>query len=250
MRAWPCHRIIIADPESFAQAQAVRQVVTAARSGAIKPRQPREDVATPGLRSLETPQRAGRGTRNHGRTITSPPSSCSGEVRAVRVLFPGCRRRRIAGDRPAKPVFEPPGPGSWTQDRVHLLSSCLGATNLVVRAATRLRCRKYRLRWRPISCLRDSRVPGPQPGLATCIVLTVTLEFASGGLTIAGDGHVRRRDSSESSRARDITEQGKERKSRWWDSNPRPDDYKSPALPLRHTGVAVELRAETRQGPA
>jgi hypothetical protein len=27
--------------------------------------------------------------------------------------------------------------------------------------------------------------------------------------------------------------------SRWWESNPRPDDYKSPALPLRHTGVVA-----------
>lgn len=27
---------------------------------------------------------------------------------------------------------------------------------------------------------------------------------------------------------------------RWWESNPRPDDYKSPALPLRHTGGALE----------
>jgi hypothetical protein len=31
--------------------------------------------------------------------------------------------------------------------------------------------------------------------------------------------------------------------SRWWESNPRPDDYKSPALPLRHTGVAVHATA-------
>jgi len=31
--------------------------------------------------------------------------------------------------------------------------------------------------------------------------------------------------------------------SRRWDSNPRPDDYKSPALPLRHAGVGVRLVA-------
>jgi len=31
--------------------------------------------------------------------------------------------------------------------------------------------------------------------------------------------------------------------SRWWESNPRPDDYKSPALPLRHTGVAAHATA-------
>ena len=29
--------------------------------------------------------------------------------------------------------------------------------------------------------------------------------------------------------------------SRWWDSNPRPDDYKSPALPLRHTGLVASF---------
>ena len=36
--------------------------------------------------------------------------------------------------------------------------------------------------------------------------------------------------------------------SRWWESNPRPDDYKSPALPLRHTGVADHATAGPR-GP-
>src|ERR1019366_10286539 len=34
--------------------------------------------------------------------------------------------------------------------------------------------------------------------------------------------------------------------SRWWESNPRPDDYKSPALPLRHTGVGVHVTAGRR----
>jgi hypothetical protein len=38
-------------------------------------------------------------------------------------------------------------------------------------------------------------------------------------------------------------------KSRWWESNPRPDDYKSPALPLRHTGVAVHATAATTSDP-
>ena len=34
--------------------------------------------------------------------------------------------------------------------------------------------------------------------------------------------------------------------SRWWESNPRPDDYKSPALPLRHTGLHAVSRRERR----
>jgi hypothetical protein len=36
--------------------------------------------------------------------------------------------------------------------------------------------------------------------------------------------------------------------SRWWESNPRPDDYKSPALPLRHTGVVASRYCRARRG--
>jgi hypothetical protein len=36
--------------------------------------------------------------------------------------------------------------------------------------------------------------------------------------------------------------------SRWWESNPRPDDYKSPALPLRHTGGTVHATAAPGAG--
>jgi hypothetical protein len=61
------------------------------------------------------------------------------------------------------------------------------------------------------------------------------------GLLRAGPGPTgrrrrHRRPAGHAGRRRDV-------ESRWWESNPRPDDYKSPALPLRHTGVAVHATA-------